>query len=118
MRRLFPALLLAALAACSGDDAAQTDAAPEQAQEEEVMVDPPQPQLTPAESTAIVQARAARSDSITRAVRGVPTRETPPAKTTVKDEIALCRTQAAQAEGVVREHLEAACARMEERAKQ
>ncbi|MBD0318826.1 MAG: hypothetical protein ICV87_00725 [Gemmatimonadetes bacterium] len=116
MRRLLPALLLA-LAACSGDDDAQTPAPPEQVQDAEVMMDAPQPQITPAESAAVVQARAARSDSITRAVRGEPTR-TEPARTTVQDELALCRTQAAQAEGVVREHLTAACARIEERAKQ
>jgi hypothetical protein len=117
MRRLLPALLLALLAACSGDDTAETSPPPQEAQESEVMMEPPQPQLTPAESAAVVQARAAHSDSVTRAVRGDSAPRTPPAKATVRDEIALCRTQAAQAEGAIREHLTAACARMEERAK-
>lgn len=117
MRRLIPAVLLAVLAACSGDDAADTSPPPQEAQEAEVMMETPEPQITPAESAAVVQARTARSDSITRSVRGDSATRTPPAKATVRDEIALCRTQAAQAEGAIREHLTAACARMEERAK-
>ena len=113
MRRLLLAILLAA---CSGDDTAQPSPPQREAPEAEVLVETPQPQLTPAESAAVVDARAARSDSITRSLSGEPA-NTAPAGATVQDEIALCRTQAAQAEGPVREHLTAACARMEERAK-
>jgi uncharacterized lipoprotein len=104
-------LTLAALAACSGDDEPQ-QSAPAPAEDQEMVLEVPQPQLTPAESAAVMEKRAAYSDSITRAVRGVETKSVPH-KETKQDQLSLCRTQAAQAEGTIREHLLAACKRLE-----
>jgi hypothetical protein len=105
-------LTIAALAACRGDDDAPQQSPPAPVEDQETVLEVPQPVLTPAESAAVVQARAAYSDSITRAVRGVDTK-TAPHKETKAAQLALCRTQAAQAEGTIREHLLAACKRME-----
>jgi uncharacterized lipoprotein len=105
------ALLTIALAACGGDDEPR-QSPPAPAEDQETVLEVPQPQLTPAESAAVVQKRAAYSDSITRAVRGVETKPVPH-RETKQDQVALCRTQAAQAEGAIREHLLAACKRLE-----
>jgi hypothetical protein len=105
-------LAIAALAACSGDDEPQ-QSAPAPAREQETVLEAPQPQLTPAESAAAVAKLAAHGDSVTRAVRGVETKPVPH-KETKQDRLNLCRTQAAQAEGTIREHLEASCKRIEE----
>lgn len=105
-------LTIAALAACSGDDEPQ-QTAPAPAEDQEVVLQPPQPQLTPAESAAAVAKLAEHGDSVTRAVRGVETK-TVPHKETKQAQLALCRTQASQAEGTIREHLLAACKRIEE----
>ncbi len=75
----------------------------------------PQPTLTPAESTAAMAAQARHADSMTRAVMGnVPKPE--PHVETMADQISLCRTQAAQATGTIKEHLTASCERLEARA--
>jgi hypothetical protein len=83
---------------------------------QEVLMEAPQPELTPAESAAAVAAQARRADSMTRAVMGdVPRPQPSPRKETIQDQIALCRTQAQQATGTIREHLLAACERLEAR---
>ncbi|HLL85600.1 MAG TPA: hypothetical protein VK420_23210 [Longimicrobium sp.] len=110
-RAALAVLTLAVLAACSGDDEPK-QSAPAPAEDQEMVLEVPQPQLTPAESTAVMEKRAAYSDSITRAVRGVETKPVPH-RETKQDQLALCRTQASQAEGTIREHLLAACKRLE-----
>ncbi len=110
-RAALAVLALSVLGACSGDDEPQ-QSAPAPVEEQETVLEVPQPQLTPAESAAAVAKQAAHGDSVTRAVRGVETKSVPH-RETKQDQIALCRTQAAQAEGAIREHLLAACKRLE-----
>ncbi|HEX8361396.1 MAG TPA: hypothetical protein VF613_14880 [Longimicrobium sp.] len=106
-------LLLAALA-CGGDDPEPAATPPADEGTQEILMEAPQPELTPAESAAAVAAVARHADSMTRAVMGdVP--KSKPHVETMEDQIALCRTQAAQATGTIREHLLAACKRLEAR---
>ncbi len=108
-------LLLAALG-CGGDAPEPESTPPTVDGEQEVLMEAPQPVLTPAESAAAVAAQARRADSMTRAVMGdVPRPEPKPHKETIEDQIALCETQARQATGTIREHLLAACKRLEAR---
>lgn len=108
-------LLLAALA-CGGDAPEPSSTPPaEEEGAQEVLVEPPQPVLTPAESAAAVAAQARRADSMTRAVMGEVPKPAAPRVETMEDQVALCRTQAAQATGTIREHLLAACKRLEAR---
>jgi len=110
-------LLLVAALACGGDEPEPASTPPaEEMGAQEVIMEAPQPVLTPAESAAAVAAQARRADSMTRAVMGdVPRPAAAPHKETVQDQIALCRTQAGQATGTIREHLLAACKRLEAR---
>jgi hypothetical protein len=108
-------LLLAALA-CGGDEPEPAGAPPaDEEGAQEVLMEAPQPVLTPAESTAAVAARARHADSMTRAVMGDVPKPAAPPRETIEDQIALCRTQAGQAVGSIREHLLAACERLEAR---
>ena len=108
-------LLLLATLACGGDDPEPEPAGTPHAEErpEEFLREAPQPVLTAAESAASVAAQARRADSVTRAVMGEVPKTAAPRVETMEDQIALCRTQAAQAVGTIREHLLAACKRLE-----
>ncbi|HEY0036672.1 MAG TPA: hypothetical protein VGB66_08300 [Longimicrobium sp.] len=109
-------LLLAALA-CGGDAPEPESTSPAVDGEQEVLMEAPLPVLTPAESAAAVAAVARHADSMTRAVMGDDaSRPAPkPHTETIEDQIALCETQAGQATGTIREHLLAACKRLEAR---
>lgn len=117
LTRLLPALLLAAFAACSGDEpAAGAAASADSAAQAAPAPAPEDIQLTPAESAAAVAEIEARGEAVTRSVRA-KTRELeppPPARPHVETAQSVyesCMAQARSVEGPERARLTEICER-------